>query len=205
MSIWKHFKDQPFVVFVALAALPHSMWTIGTYMSGEFPRFMAWSDLPAVLWWLIPALSLAIAFDVGMVVTAGEIRSGNKSQWLVFTFYALSFASYVLQFLYVLPHAPNVPVGTGAQPIVTGIGVFIQQVCIFLLPAFLPAATILYTMASHETANVRSDAKLATVERSNLNELTVEAVPTPEIENTGQNQAFLPHMWNGNGKHVETN
>lgn len=204
MSIWKHFKEQPFVVFVALAALPHSMWTIGTYMSGDFPRFAAWSDLPAVLWWLVPALSLAIAFDVGMVVTAGEIRGGNKSRWLVFTFYALSFASYVLQFLYVLPHAPHVPVGTGAQPFVINVGTFIQQVCIFLLPAFLPAATILYTMASHETANVRSDIKIEPLSSPNFNETAISGVPIPEIENTGQKQAFLEFPLNVNGKHVET-
>lgn len=205
MSIWKHFKEQPFVVFVALAALPHSMWTIGTYMSGDFPRFTSWADFPAVLWWLIPAVSLAIAFDVGMVATSGEIRNGNKSRWLVWTFYSLAVAMYVLQFLYVLPHVPDVAIGGGAKVAVSNVGIFAQQAAIFVLPAFLPLAAIFYTMASHETANTRSDVKQEPLNSPNFNGTPISRIPTHQIENEGQNQAFLEFPLNGNGKHAETN
>lgn len=172
MNILKHFREQPFVVFVALAALPHSTWAIATYMSGVAPQLTSWGDLLAFLWWVIPALFLAIAMDVGFVVTAGEIRAGNQSKWLVNTFYSLAFASYILQFLFVIHHAPAVPVGSGASPIVSAIGSVIQQVCIFILPALLPGATVLYTLAHHETRheNISLNATRIDEKAPNLND-----------------------------------
>jgi len=206
MNILKHFREQPFVVFVALAALPHSTWAIATYMSGVAPQLNSWGDLPAFLWWVVPALFLAIAMDVGFVVTAGEIRAGNQSKWLVNTFYSLAFASYILQFLFVIHHAPAVPVGAGASPIVSGIGSVIQQICIFILPALLPGATVLYTLAHHETGNQNISLNATRVNENapNLNDGVELAIPIPyEVEQDGF-LALPVNFQNGHAKHEVT-
>jgi hypothetical protein len=153
MNIWKHFKEQPFIVLVAFAALPHTVWTIGTYTAGIQPdAFGDWANLIRAVAWLLPPLMFGIAFDIGQVVTAGEIRNGNRSRWLVRTFYALSVFSYISQLLYAMHHYPKLDIGTGAVPLVTSIGSFISQCAVFVLPALLPAAQVLYTMAYHQQA-----------------------------------------------------
>lgn len=153
MNIWKHFKSQPFIVLVALAALPHTVWTIGTYTAGLQPdAFGDWSNLIRAVAWLFPPLMFGIAFDIGQVVTAGEIRNGNRSQWLVRTFYALAVFSYISQLLYAMHHYPKMGIGEGAAPIVTTVGSIISQIAVFVLPALLPVAQVLYTMAYHQPA-----------------------------------------------------
>lgn len=156
MNIWKHFKSQPFIVLVALAALPHTVWTIGTYTAGLQPdAFGDWSNLIRAVAWLLPPLMFGIAFDIGQVVTAGEIRNGNRSQWLVRTFYALAVFSYISQLLYAMHHYPKMGIGEGAAPIVTTIGSIVSQVAVFVLPALLPVAQVLYTMAYHQPLPVK--------------------------------------------------
>lgn len=150
MNIWRHFKEQPFIVLVAFAALPHTVWTIGTYTAGLQPdAFGEWSNLIRAVAWLLPPLMFGIAFDIGQVVTAGEIRNGNQSQWLIRTFYALAVFSYISQLLYAMHHYPKMGIGEGAAPIVTTVGSIISQIAVFVLPALLPVAQVLYTMAYH--------------------------------------------------------
>lgn len=152
MNIWKHFKEQPFIVLVAFAALPHTAWSVGTYTAGVQPNVTDWHTLIPALAWLFPPLAFAIAMDIGQVVTAGEIRAGNRSKWLVATFYALAAFSYITQLLHAMHHFPSLAIGAGAAPFVTNVGSFVSQAAIFVLPALLPAATVLYAMAYHQPA-----------------------------------------------------
>ena len=162
MNIWKHFRQQPFIVLVALAALPHTVWTIGTYTAGIQPEaYGETSNLIRAIAWLLPPLAFGIAFDIGQVVTAGEIRSGNRSKWLVATFYALAVFSYVTQLLYAMHHYPKLAIGDGAVPAVTTIGSFISQCAVFVLPALLPAATVLYTMAYHQAVPIQQNQSIS--------------------------------------------
>lgn len=200
MNIWRHFKEQPFIVLVAFAALPHTVWTIGTYTAGIQPEaFGDWSNLVRAVAWLLPPLAFGIAFDIGQVVTAGEIRNGNRSQWLVRTFYALSVFSYISQLLYAMHHYPKLDIGNGAAPLVTSIGSFISQCAVFVLPALLPAATVLYTMAYHQAPQeINSRAiqiqDVPTYEETLIDRPDTDAIPFLSI----------PQYQNGHANHVET-
>lgn len=161
MNIWKHFKEQPFIVLVALAALPHTAWAIGTYTQGVQPSVSDWPSLVTALAWLVPPLAFAIAMDIGQVVTAGEIRAGNRSKWLVATFYSLAIFTYICQLLHGMHHYPKLEIGSGAAPFVVSVGSIISQCAVFVLPVLLPAATVLYAMAYHQPEkSVQSDSEV---------------------------------------------
>jgi len=150
----RHAFEQMFVILVSIAAFVHSTWTIGTFFSGVEPN--ATLDLVRWLEWVGPAGFIAFALDIGQIRTAFEIRAGSRTKLKYFTFFVFALFTYYLQFVYLAYHFPSVSLSEGIPadwaPLITGVA----HLCIFVLPALLPATTVLYTF-SHDNHDRKAD------------------------------------------------
>ncbi len=145
-SVFRHFTGQPFVVATGLAALVHSTWSIATYFSGPEPTTgepIRW------LGWAAVAFLIAFSMDVGQIVTSAEIRAGQRTPQKYLTFAVFALATYYCQFLYISSHMPQVPLAAGMRSEWAAAAQLLRDAAAFVLPALLPASTLLYTF-SHE-------------------------------------------------------
>lgn len=156
-SFLKHIFEQPFVFATGLAALAHSTWALATLFTGEepHPQFSgAWFA------WVIPAFLIAFAMDVGQIVTSAEIRSGQRTFTKYVTFGVFALATYFLQWLYIVHHIPALDLADGVRADWSEMVTTIRDLAIFIIPALLPASTLLYTFSSqhHEQPQPPFDA-----------------------------------------------
>lgn len=160
MSIINHIVKGGFVFATSVAAFTHSVWVLGTLMSGVQP--LPPNDLATTLgavflvktvaWHFAPVL-IATAIDIGFVQTSRRIESargvGRKvSVTLYVTFGVLALTMYFLQFVYMAVHVPHIDLGAGVseQLKLSLKGLF--DASVFVIPALLPIAIALYTFAS---------------------------------------------------------
>ena len=139
-----------FVSVTGLAALIHSTWSLGTLFSGEQPAIESITTAIGYVHfagWLVPALLIAIALDVGQVVTSHEIRQRGLTISRGLTFFIFAFATYYLQWLYIVHHTPMLPIADGVSDIHKSLTISLRDVGIWLLPALLPLSTLLYTFS----------------------------------------------------------
>jgi len=148
MNIFKHIFEQPFVTATGAAALVHSTWALGTLFSGEQP-----TDHWALVGWLIPALLIAFALDVGQIVTSAEIRSRGLTWQRTVTFITFAAATYYLQWLYVSYHMPALELAAGVRGEWRGLAALVRDAALWLIPALLPLSTLLYTLSSNQREN----------------------------------------------------
>lgn len=142
----KHITEQPFVFSTGLAALMHSTWSLGMLFAGEPPK-----DITSLAGagWLIPAFLIAFALDVGQIYTSYEIRSGQREIAKYITFMVFALATYYLQWMYCLHHMPELSIAAGISDIHKPQVVALRDFAIWIIPAFLPLSTLLYTFAAH--------------------------------------------------------
>lgn len=144
----KHLKEQPFVVATALSALIHSTWALGVLFAGHPPAFEVtfWYVLE-LAYWLIPALLIAIALDVGQVATANSIRrKPTLAKYVTFGVFAL--ATYYLQWSYMLYHMPDLTPSTGISDAQRWLIEPLRNMALWIIPSLLPLSTTLYTLSS---------------------------------------------------------
>lgn len=144
MKVLRHMIEQPFVTATGLAALVHSTWSLGTLFSGQQPD-------AAVNWqfvgWLLPALLIAFALDVGQIVTSAEIRQQGLNIGRGLTFFVFAAATYYLQWLYIAHHMPLLDIAPGVSAVAQATARSLRDAAIWLIPALLPLATLLYTLS----------------------------------------------------------
>ena len=147
MNILRHIASQPFVFTTGLAALAHSTWALATLFAGEEPvQFtVAWFA------WLIPALLIAFALDVGQIVTSAEIRAGQKRMVKYVTFAVFALATYFLQWLYMVHHVPLLELSEGVRSEWAFAVTLLRDCSIWVIPALLPLSTLLYTFSTEHT------------------------------------------------------
>lgn len=148
-SIKKAFNavaSEPFVTATGMAALMHSTWSLAMMFSGGIPD----PQTQAVAWLgvVVPAFLLAFAIDVGQIKTSADIRRGNANAGKKLTFFVLALATYYLQWIFMVHHAPALNLGEGVRldwrPGVTAL----RDLAIFVVPALLPISTFLYTVSN---------------------------------------------------------
>lgn len=144
MKLLKHVTGQPFVMATGLAALIHSTWSLGTLFAGNEPAVQF-----SLQWfaWLIPALLIAFALDVGQVVTSAEIRAGQRTRAKYATFVIFAAATYYLQWLYMAHHMPLVDLAAGVRESWQPAASLIRDAGVWILPAMMPLSTLLYTFS----------------------------------------------------------
>lgn len=150
MKTLKHMIGQPFVFATGLAALVHSTWALGTLFAGSQP--VGW----ALLGWLVPALLIAFALDVGQIVTSNEIRAHGLTAARGVTFVVFAGATYYLQWLYIAHHMPALELAAGVRESWAGAATLLRDAAVWIIPALLPLSTLLYTFsggrADHQEA-----------------------------------------------------
>lgn len=171
MIAWmmRHFREQPFVMATGLAALIHSAWSLGTLFSGPQPAITADAVLNFGQWvrehalliaWLIPAFAIAFALDVGQISTSHEIRSGDRSVRKYATFVIFAVATYYLQWLYISHHMPQLALGEGVSDAFTQTATHVRDLAVWVIPALLPASTLLYTLSGGTTHDAPSASRI---------------------------------------------
>jgi hypothetical protein len=161
-AIWKRITEHPFVSMSAFAALVHSTWSIGTMFSGGQPVVTASAEnafgdwlrqTVELLMWLVPALAIALAIDVGLVESAHAVRSGRKNAW---AFVLLALCSYFLQLIYIAAHFPDMQLSAYISDRVKGIAEFARDFAVVIVPALLQLPIVLYVLAGDK--QVQDDA-----------------------------------------------
>lgn len=179
MNFLKHFTGQPFVLATGIAALIHSTWSLGTLFSGIQPAvenistFIGWIHFAG---WILPALLIAIALDVGQVVTSHEIRTTGLTWQRGLTFFVFAFATYYLQWLYLAHHMPELSLSEGVSDVYRGFALTMRDTGMWLIPLLLPMSTLFYTF-SGDTAQ-----KPKIKQPSSKIEPTVDAMPFMPLE-----------------------
>lgn len=144
MKALRHLTEQPFIAATGAAALVHSTWALATVFSGHQP---ASNDLPRLAYWLIPALLISFALDVGQIATSAEIRSGERVLSKYITFGVFAAATYYLQWLYIAHHMPALELAPGVRESWGGFAGLMRDAAVWIIPALLPLSTTLYTLS----------------------------------------------------------
>lgn len=148
MNIFKHMIENLFVTATGIAALIHSTWSLGTLLSGEQPDPSI--DGLGFLGWIIPALLISFALDIGQIYTSAEIRNGDKRIIKYLTFGIFAVATYYLQWLYMAHHIPLLGLEAGIRPDWEYQVTLLRDMAIWIVPAFMPLSTALYTISQRQ-------------------------------------------------------
>jgi len=179
MNFLKHFTGQPFVLATGIAALIHSTWSLGTLFSGIQPAvenittFIGWIHFAG---WILPALLIAIALDVGQVVTSHEIRTTGLTWQRGLTFFVFAFATYYLQWLYLAHHMPELSLSAGVSDAYRGFAMAMRDTGMWLIPSLLPLSTLLYTFSGDNQQKPRKK------HQESKQSLVIEEMPFMPLE-----------------------
>lgn len=195
MGILKHLKEQPFIAATGLAALVHSTWALAILFGGEQPAFdgSSWPSLIASVarwaYWLIPPALIAITFDVGQVTTSHELRHGKRTKVKMATFIVFAVATYYLQLIYMVHHMPDLALAAGVRAEWEFLATLIRDLSVWVVPAFMPLATVMYTFSADGTPDVTKQTELVPVAPKpiTVSEPARDALP----EQTEQNYSDL--------------
>lgn len=157
MNFLKHAYQQPLIFATGLAALVHSTWSLGTMFSGEQPSVETITNGIGYVHfagWIIPALLIAFALDIGQIITSHEIRTQGMTKARGITFIVFALATYYLQWLYMAHHMPLVELAPGISDIHLEAALWLRNMGLWLIPALLPLSTLLYTFSS-ETDEIK--------------------------------------------------
>lgn len=182
MGFLKHATAQPFIAATGAAALVHSTWALAVGFSGEPPAWdvssLAAGGISIARWayWLVPALLIAFALDVGQIATSGEIRAGARTPAKYITFIVFAVATYYLQWFYIVHHMPALPLGPGVYDdgLAGRLVLMGRNAAIWFIPVLLPLSTTMYTLSGGRRTDVTDHATQMTVEAARR---PVEALP----------------------------
>lgn len=146
VNAFRAIASEPFVTATGAAAFLHSTWTLQMMFSGRILNlgapFLEWAGAN------IPSALLAFAIDVGQIKTSADIRRGNANAGKFLTFAVLALATYYLQWIYMMHHAPALALGAGVRADLRETAAAMRDAAIFIIPALLPLSTLLYTMSN---------------------------------------------------------
>ena len=147
MKFLKHMSENLFITFTGIAALVHSTWSLGTMFSGQAPAWPSWDFLA----WVLPAFFVAFAMDIGQISTSAAIRHNGLTWQRGITFFVFALATYYLQFLYIAHHLPLLALAAGISESHRDLVKTSVDAAIWILPLFLPLATMLYTISDGDS------------------------------------------------------
>jgi hypothetical protein len=191
-SSLKHIMSQPFVVATGFAALIHSTWSLAVLFNGHEPEQFGGTWLA----WVAPALLIALSIDLGQVVTAAEIRSGQRSRIKLATFATFALATYGLQWFHLAHHSPLLQLAAGVRADWQPLAQFISDAMLWFVPALLPLSTLLYTFSSADAVQESPVQSAKPVIAAQQNTTINILQPAKEVQATHAdgNAADLPAM-----------
>jgi hypothetical protein len=135
---------------IAIATFQHTAWTAAYLFEGPQPE--------GSTMWIIQGALIAIAVDIGMLLTSRFLvgAHGRQKLVLIVAFIIAAVTSFFFQLVYMAIHTPTVVVSVGVSEKWAG---FLQSVIdsrVLLLPLALPVLATVYTLArlTHVKANV---------------------------------------------------
>lgn len=183
MNYLKHIWQSPLIFATGLAALVHSTWALGTMFSGEQPAIETITTGIGYVHfagWLIPALLIAFALDIGQIITSHEIRTMGMTKARAITFVVFALATYYLQWLYMAHHMPLVELAEGISSIHRDAALWLRNMGLWLIPSLLPLSTLLYTFSTENDDHaVQVSAPEFQVSKPEIDD---EIEPLPAIE-----------------------
>ena len=190
MPTIKHILSQPFIAATGLAAFIHSTWALATLFSGEPPSGELNGVLLAKLaYWLVPAMLIAFALDVGQLSTSYDIRTGNKTFSKYLTFGVFSVSNYLLQWLFIAHHMPALELADGVRSEWLPLATLLRDASLWFIPLLLPLSSLLYTL-SGEPSELNA-AQLPLQARQTASEPPKRLSETPQLEPSAS-LALLP-------------
>jgi len=169
MNIKNHLLEHIFIIATSIAMVVHSTWTFGTLFAGPQPIVYPGdiSTIVAYIFWVTPALLVAIAIDVGQIQTsiklANSKRFGQKVA-LGITFAALALAGFYLQWFHLAHHMPALEFGAGLTPETAASLQGLKELAILIIPALLPLSTALYTLSLNSEQVDHEEELVATIQ-----------------------------------------
>lgn len=150
-SLSRVITQHGFIFATSVAMFVHSTWTFNTLFAGEQPHL----DGSLYQWvkyalWVTPGALIALAIDIGQVQTSARIVRARRTRQRVslgVTFFVLAVAGYYLQWFHLIHHMPELEFGTGLTEATRDSLRMFRDAAIFVIPALLPLATILYTLS----------------------------------------------------------
>lgn len=187
MRILKHIFEQPFITATGAAALLHSTWSLGTLFAGEQPE--GWH----LLGWIIPALLIAFALDVGQIATSAEIRTHGLTKSRGMTFIVFALATYYLQWLYMAHHMPALALAPGVRASWSDGARLLRDAAVWLIPALLPLSTLLYTFSGQQRPESQPAPVVVAVPAAEP-QITIASAERPQLAEplTDRNIAVCP-------------
>lgn len=176
LDVLSFLSNHLFIATTGTAALIHSTWSLATFFNGPEPSGVSWEWV----FWVTPALLLAISIDVGQIATSAQIAKGERTRAKYATFAFLAVATYFLQWLYLAHHLPLITLGAGVNPNVVPFATGVRDIALWLLPALLPMSTLLYTFSYGKVAKQRKD--VTTIRQTTQTEVRVERPSTNELQ-----------------------
>lgn len=147
MGWLKHILD-PFellYISIAIATFTHTQYTSALYFEGAPP-----TDAAALNLWYFHGALIAIAIDIGMLLTSRFIASTtdrSEVSTLIAAFTVAALASFFTQLGYILIHTPVVTISEGVSPYWReALSKFIDA-RVVILPFLLPVMGTIYTVA----------------------------------------------------------
>lgn len=165
-----------FIATTGTAALIHSTWSLATFFNGTEPTpgTLSW------LFWVTPALLLAVSIDVGQIATSSQIANGQRTRAKYATFGVLAIATYYLQWLYLAHHLPLIDLGAGVNPGVVPFAIGVRDIALWALPGLLPASTLLYTFSYDKVRKQRNPSM--TIRQTTQTEVKIERTDAPMLQ-----------------------
>jgi hypothetical protein len=177
MKFLKHIISQPFIAATGAAALLHSTWALATLFAGQQPE-----SALHLIGWLIPALLIAFALDVGQIATSAEIREHGLTLARAVTFVVFSAATYYLQWLYIAHHMPALELAAGISAIAQPTALSMRDAALWVIPALLPLSTLLYTFSGGKAHATKAEPKTPAEQPAPLPAIEVPALPAGDAE-----------------------
>lgn len=169
-NLLAHMQKHPFVGMSAFAASVHTAWAFGTLFGGMQPKVSADISVNLGLWlaetvalcmWLLPAIALAIALDIGMVETSRDIHEGDVSTGRYATFAALAAGSYYMQMLHLAIHMPELQLSNAVAQAQADSVIALRNAAVFIVPLLLQLPILLHVLSARKDELQQGDAMQA--------------------------------------------
>jgi hypothetical protein len=143
---------------IAIATFTHTMWAAAMVFQGSKP-----TGTLDQAWWYFQGALLAVAIDVGMILSA-RILAREWSWAMLAAFVLAAIASAYTQVLYATHHADAFVFGAGVTDEWVNRLQRLTDARVVLLPLALPAFAIIYTLSAHPTEEKQPEEPIITHE-----------------------------------------
>lgn len=154
-------------IAISIATFSHTQWAAAYTFEGVAPTNPDEYNL-----WLLKGALIAIAIDVGMLLSARYIKQA-ASGWIVLSFVVAAISSFYTQIIYIFVHTPLLVAGSGVSQYWNEMITPLMDARVIILPFLLPFLAIIYTIA--QIGNHKELKKKELAEQANA-KVTVEKV-----------------------------